>query len=577
LRKISWLVAWVLLVLLAATVTSDILNTVSGNPDTLEIAYDDGVADGSTSWSGCATTCMFAVRFTPGASGVLKTVRYYIYSDPAAVKIHIMDENKADLVTPFSSTSSGVGWFDVDVSSLGVSITSGVDFYLALEWISIPYPSLGVDSSSPNSRSYGVVNGVWTLYKIYVYPVGNILVDFMIRAVIALQTTTFGSPIRITTNTGQSVYPSVAAVGSNVYVAWQDGTPVTGSGSNPEIWLRASSNNGASFGSAIRISTNTGSSGYPSVAADGSHVYIAWEDDTPVTGSGSATEIWMRVSSNYGASFGSAIRISTNTGWSRFPSVAATGSYVYVAWQDDTPVTGSGSAAEIWMRASSNSGASFGSPIRISTNTGWSRFPSVAAYGSYVYVAWQDGTAVSGSGVAYEVWLRVSSNSGVSFGSAIRITTNTGFSIYPSVAAVGNYVYVTWQDDTPVTGSGSSPEIWMRVSSNNGASFGSAIRLTTNTGASMYPSVAAVGSYVYVAWQDDTPVTGSGTHAEIWSRVSYNNGASFGSAIRITTNTGNSWDPSVAAAGSYVYVACDDDTPVTGSGTAPEIWLRVGS
>jgi len=402
LRKISWLVAWVLLVLLAATVTSDILNTVSGNPGT-EIAYDDGVADGSTSWSGCPTTCMFAVHFTPGASGVLKTVRYYIYSNPAAVKIHIMDENKADLVTPFTSTSSGVGWFDVDVSSLGVSITSGVGFYLALEWISIPYPSLGVDSSSPDSRSYGVVNGVWTLYKIYVYPVGNILVDFMIRAVIDHSTT---------------------------------------------------------FGSAIRISTNTGKSEYASVAASGSYAYVAWDDNTPVTGSGGKYEIWMRVSSNNGASFGSAMRLTTNTYDSNFPSVAASGSYVYVAWHDYTPVTGSGTQPEIWMRASSNNGGSFGSPIRISTNTGISLCPSVAASANNVYVAWEDSTIGS-----LEIWMRVSSNNGASFGSAIRLTTNTGMSVYPSVAAVGSYVYVGWQDDTSVTGSGTRPEIWLRVGS----------------------------------------------------------------------------------------------------------------
>lgn len=401
-RKISWLVAWVLLVLLAATVTSDILNTVSGNPGT-EIAYDDGVADGSTSWSGCPTTCMFAVHFTPGASGVLKTVRYYIYSNPAAVKIHIMDENKADLVTPFTSTSSGVGWFDVDVSSLGVSITSGVGFYLALEWISIPYPSLGVDSSSPDSRSYGVVNGVWTLYKIYVYPVGNILVDFMIRAVIDHSTT---------------------------------------------------------FGSAIRISTNTGKSEYASVAASGSYAYVAWDDNTPVTGSGGKYEIWMRVSSNNGASFGSAMRLTTNTYDSNFPSVAASGSYVYVAWHDYTPVTGSGTQPEIWMRASSNNGGSFGSPIRISTNTGISLCPSVAASANNVYVAWEDSTIGS-----LEIWMRVSSNNGASFGSAIRLTTNTGMSVYPSVAAVGSYVYVGWQDDTSVTGSGTRPEIWLRVGS----------------------------------------------------------------------------------------------------------------
>jgi hypothetical protein len=341
----------------------------------------------------------------------------------------------------------------------------------------------------------------------------------LLSAVPIAHATTFGSAIRITTNTGFSGYASVAASGSYVYVAWEDDTPVTGSGSAPEIWLRVSSNNGGSFGSPLRISYNAHPSLYASVAASGSYVYVAWEDFTPVTGSGTGAEIWLRVSSNHGASFGSAIRITTNTGFSERPSVAAYGSYVYVAWEDNTPVTGSGTQPEIWTRASSNYGASFGSPVRITTNTGKSQYASVAAVGSYVYVAWEDTTPVTGSGAAYEIWLRVSSNYGGSFGSPIRITTNTGGSVCPSVAAVGSYVYVAWGDNTDVPSSGGSWEIWMRVSSNNGASFGSAIRLTTNTGSSLYPSVAAVGSYVYVAWHDDTPVTGSGSVPEIWLRV----------------------------------------------------------
>jgi hypothetical protein len=383
--------------------------------------------------------------------------------------------------------------------------------------------------------------------------------------------------VRISTNTGQSYFPSVAASGSHVYVAWEDDTPVSGSGSAHEIWMRVSANSGASFGSAIRISTNTGDSEFASVAADGSYVYVAWDDDTSVSGSGGKAEIWMRVSANYGASFGSAIRISNNAYDSYYPSVAASGSHVYVAWYDYTPVTGSGSAPEIWMRVSGNNGATFGSAIRISTNTGISGDPSVAASGSYVYVAWNDDTPVTGSGSGFEIWMRVSANYGASFGSAIRMSTNTGWSTFPSVAAIGSYVYVAWQDDTLVSGSGGFDEIWMRVSANNGASFGSAKRITTNSYMSAGASVAALGSYVYVAWEDDTPVSGSGSNPEIWLRVSANNGASFGSAIRMTTNTGESSDPSVAASGSYSCVAWSDSTFVSGSGGSFEIWTRISS
>jgi hypothetical protein len=394
-----------------------------------------------------------------------------------------------------------------------------------------------------------------------------------------------GPAVRISTNTYYSLYPSVAAFDKYVYVAWSDNTPVSGSGSGSEIWMRVSSNLGVSFGSPIRITTNAGDSINPSVAAYYNYVYVAWQDDTPVSGSGAESEIWMRVSSNYGASFGSAIRITTNAGFSGEPSVAAVGSYVYVAWEDNTPPSGSPAGlTEIWFRASLNNGASFSPATRISTNTGASEYPSVAAYvysGSYVYVAWQDDTSVSGSGGNPEIWMRVSSNSGASFGSAIRISTNTYSSEYPSVAASGadiyGTVYVAWMDDTPVWGSGDKTEIWFRMSSNHGASFGSPIRITTNTGFSGEPSVAAIGSYVYLAWEDSTPVSGSGSTYEIWMRVSSNYGASFGSAIRITTNTGFSRLPSVAAMDSHFYIAWMDNTPVPGSGIPYEIWLRAGS
>jgi hypothetical protein len=219
------------------------------------------------------------------------------------------------------------------------------------------------------------------------------------------QATTFGSPIRITTNTGDSSSPSGAAVGNYVYVAWDDNTPVSGSGTASEVWLRVSSNNGASFGSALRISTNAGESRSPSVAADGRYVYVAWADNTPVSGSGSASEIWMRMSSNYGAGFSPAIRITTNAGESAFPFATA-GGYVYVAWEDDTPVPDSSSSTEIWLRASSNRGVSLGSAIRISRNSGVSVMPCVATNGSRVYVVWEDNTPVAGSGSEAEIWLK---------------------------------------------------------------------------------------------------------------------------------------------------------------------------
>jgi len=115
--------------------------------------------------------------------------------------------------------------------------------------------------------------------------------------------------------------------------------------------------------------------------------------------------------------------------------------------------------------------------------------------------------------------MRVSSNNGGTFGSAVRMSTNTGYSDYPRVAASGSYVYVAWYDYTPVSGSGGAAEVWLRSSSNNGASFSSAIRISTNTYDSLHPCVASSGSVAYVAWEDYTPVSGSGSEAEIWLKT----------------------------------------------------------
>jgi subtilisin family serine protease len=521
--------------------------------------YDFNIQGTQTQPLSTRTTANFTVNI--GSAGLLlppliefrsSQIDLYNTATGSPVHMHVRVETPSSLVTDVSlkySINDEASWITVPTSGTG----DPKEFVADLPLSASGYASLWATASDGNGNT---VSQIVKRAFAYVAP----------------------KPTRISSNAYNSLDPSVAVSGSYVYLSWSDSTPVSGSGTAPEIWLRISSNSGISFGSPIRLTMNTGASEFPSVAAVGSYVYVAWQDDTPVTGSGyPAPEIWMRVSTNSGASFGPAIRITTNTGYSLHPSVAASGSHVYVAWYDDTPVTGSGGSPEIWLRASSNNGATFGSAIRISANIYVSVSPSVAASGSFVYVAWEDYTPVSGSGGAIpEIWMRTSSNNGATFGSAIRITTNTGLSELPSVAAVGNYVYIAWEDSTPVTGSGSSYEVWFRASSNSGASFGSPVRISTNMGSSDHPSVTADGSNVYVAWADNTPVSGSGGDFEVWLRASSNNGAAFGSAIRISTNTGSSIHPSATYV-SYVYVAWEDSTPVSGSGSAFEIWLRVGS
>ena len=96
---------------------------------------------------------------------------------------------------------------------------------------------------------------------------------------------------------------------------------------NNDIFFAVSNNNGTSFGTPINLSNNTGNSVIPQIAASGNNVYVTWIDNTPGN-----IDIFFAVSNNNGTSFGTPINLSNNTGFSFNPQIAASGNNVYVTW-----------------------------------------------------------------------------------------------------------------------------------------------------------------------------------------------------------------------------------------------------
>ena len=161
------------------TVTGDGTLRAIGNVNPLQYSYDcDHSRWGESQQEGNID----AVRFTPLFSGQLLMARFYIdyisSYQSNAFTVHIMDENRYDLITPFEQTPTSEGWFDVDISSYGISVTGGVDFYIGMEWITAYNPQLGDDDTSPSSRSWEWNGTDWQeiTYR-----------DFMIRAVVSIE------------------------------------------------------------------------------------------------------------------------------------------------------------------------------------------------------------------------------------------------------------------------------------------------------------------------------------------------------------------------------------------------------
>ncbi len=362
--------------------------------------------------------------------------------------------------------------------------------------------------------------------------------------------TVFGSATQLSSGTGWAQSPQVAASGNYVYVVWQDNS--TG---NFKLYLRTSSNNGGSFNAQANLGTtaHVDTLGVL-VVASANNVYVAWlENANPPV-------VSFRASSDHGSSFAARQTMSGSTGNSFPPQLSAYGANVYVVWRQNV-ATGND---DVFFTASTNNGTTFsGSPTNLSSNTGESFDPAISSYGNNVYVAWPDNTGLSASN--YDIFFTVSTNKGGVFAPVSNLSNNAGASIQPLTTASGNNVYVIWQDATP-----GNPDILFRGSSDNATSFGSTLNLSNNPGTSRDPRAAAIGNNLYVVWDDST----SGGIDDIFFTSSDNNGLNFGSVLDLSNNSGFSTKPQVAAFGSNVYVVWADDTSSPGF---DDVYFTVGT
>jgi len=360
---------------------------------------------------------------------------------------------------------------------------------------------------------------------------------------------TFAAPQNLSVNPGASRNIRLAAAGNNVYVVWQDDTP-----GNDEIFFSASNNSGATFSTAQNISFSAGFSGFPSIAAVQNNVYIAWLDSTNTNGS---DDIFFSMSSDGGHAFTSPFNASNSPGASTEPDghkVVASGTLVYLIWQNENP-TG---PMDIFIKASTNSGAFFGSTVNLSANGSNSILPALAISGCSVYVAWQD----DGPGNP-DIFFAVGTHGGGSgaplqgMGPAINLSNNAGGSFIPRLGVSCSNIYAVWSDNTP-----GDPHAFVKVSHDSGITFGPSIDLSLpntalNNTLNDQPAIAVSGHNVYVTWSANNTQTGA---SDIYFAASTNDGVSFAPTINLSNNPGNSFEPQVAADGDNVYVVWPDNT-----------------
>ena len=335
-------------------------------------------------------------------------------------------------------------------------------------------------------------------------------------------------------NSSDKVYnmgTGIAASGNNIFVVWYDGRD----GMFPEIYFKRSTDGAATWSADQRLTFDPSSSVFPNVACIFPALHVCWQDNRLGTG-----KIFYKRSSDGGVSWGNDLQISFgNSSVSEFPVLCVNSTVVHAAYQDNR-----NGNFEIYYTRSTNAGNSFGSEVRLTNNSSISALPSITAFGSFVKIAWSD--TRDGN---KEIYIKQSSDSGATWGNDIRLTNDTSVSDYPSISSYSNNISVTWQDLR--TGGW---EIFYKRSTDNGLTWDTDKRLTTDPPNSLNPSVCNSLNYVHVTWQDNRD-----GNFEIYHKLSPDFGVTWLPDSRLTISNANSLYPSLVTSANSLNVCWMDD------------------
>ena len=337
----------------------------------------------------------------------------------------------------------------------------------------------------------------------------------------------------LTQNQNDSVYPQTAASKNNVYVVWSESTQ-SSTDNNYDIYFKASSDAGKTFGRTINLSDNPSFSEHPQIAAVENNVYVVWTDNTS-----GHKEVLFRMSTNEGKAFGKVLTISDENTNAYHPEITASGTNVFVIWNNLDADKGN----HILLRHSIDGGSIFDSKMEIGVGVKDS-FPKVAADDSNFFVVWdvkgydnntkvmykngQDNNAslddktvdlnqgknggesqilskgnhilvswTSNSGKeGNELSLVKSDDFGISFGNIVKVSNGSKSSNVETVM-VDNNLFVVWQESVH-----DAEEILLKKSTDRGITFSQTVDLSNNDGISECPSIAVTEGKLHIVWQD---------------------------------------------------------------------------
>jgi len=324
---------------------------------------------------------------------------------------------------------------------------------------------------------------------------------------------------------------AVAANGPSVHLVWFDNRD-----GNQEIYYKSSGDTGLTWNADVRLTNNASNSQTPRIVISGTNLHVVWQDNRDGN-----YEVYYQRSTDSGANWGADTRLTSNSSWSLFPTLAVSGSLIYLLWMDDRDGN-----RETYFKRSTDNGITWSGDLRLSNDADWTWAPAIAVSADTVHAVWYESDA--GGNLGKEIFYARSTNAGVTWNAATNLTNDPGVSMGPCVGTSGSTVHVTWEDNRD-----GNYEIYYQRSTDSGANWGADTRLTSNTAASTGSSIDVSGLNLHVVWTDERDL-----NSEIYYKSSVNNGFSWSPDTRLTNDVATSFYNSIAVSGSAVHVVWYD-------------------
>jgi len=280
------------------------------------------------------------------------------------------------------------------------------------------------------------------------------------------------------------------------------------------------------------LTQNEDDSVYPQISSSSDNIYIVWQESVGSYGT-SNYDIFFKKSNDSGDTFGSPINLSNNTGFSEHPQIASVGNIIYIVWVDD-----SSGEREIMFCKSSDSGKTFSNSTIVSQNSMGPYHVELAAEGQSVYIVWNS----FDKEMRNIILLSKSDDAGKTFAELREIGIGD-METFPKIAADTDEYFVTWDKEND-----KDTEILFIKGHKNYNNVTNHSKLNDEGIHGGETQVAANVDHVLVSWTSNMPVD----EKHVYVLSSINNGNDFGNSVRLPSINSSNVENIIIDGNSYI-------------------------